>query len=70
MPDLAEVERHIKQFGHLQNVPSAKHITENGYDLSDMDAILLEKIEQLTLHLIAQDKKITELQRELYKTKE
>lgn len=69
LPGLPEVEKHIQEFGHLQNVPSAKHITENGYDLSDMDAVLLEKIEQLTLYLIAQDKKITELQAVLEGTK-
>jgi len=42
-------------------VPSAKDISSSGINLGKMDAILLQKIEELTLHLIEQDKKIEKL---------
>jgi hypothetical protein len=57
-PTLKEVENHIKQKGYLQNIPSAKEVRENGVFLGDMNAKLLQKIEELTLYTIAQEKKI------------
>jgi hypothetical protein len=38
-------------------MPSAKEVQANGIDLGDMNAKLLQKIEELTLHLIEQNKK-------------
>lgn len=55
---LAEVERYIKTNNHLPGVPSAQEVYEDGIDLGNMDAILLGKIEELTLYIIEQDKKI------------
>jgi len=57
---LAEVEKHIKEKGHLPGVPSAVEVKANGIDLGEMNAKLLQKIEELTLHLI-QNKKETDL---------
>ena len=62
LPTLQEVENHIKEKGHLQDIPSAKEVAENGIYLGEMDSKLLQKIEELTLYAIAQDKKIKELQ--------
>jgi trimeric autotransporter adhesin len=57
---LQDVENHIKEKGHLPNVYSAKQIEENGFAVSEMNAKLMEKIEELTLYLIEQNKKIQE----------
>lgn len=49
---LKEVENFIKENKHLPDVPSEKEVLENGIDLGEMDAILLRKIEELTLYMI------------------
>ncbi|WP_029906603.1 hypothetical protein [Prevotella sp. 10(H)] len=59
---LSEVEKHIKEKQHLPDIPSEKEVKENGIDLGTMQAKLLQKIEELTLYVIEQDKKIVELQ--------
>jgi hypothetical protein len=53
---LAEVEQHIKTNKHLPGVPSAREVAEKGVSVGDMQAVLLAKIEELTLHVIAQQK--------------
>lgn len=55
---LAEVEAYIKANSHLPNVPSAVEIGANGQDVGDMQLRLLEKIEELTLYTIEQEKTI------------
>ena len=55
---LDEIERHIKEKGHLPNIPSAEEVVKNGINLGEMDAKLLEKIEELTLHSIDQNKQL------------
>lgn len=57
LPSLAETERHIKEKGHLLGIPSAKEVEANGINLGEMNARLLQKIEELTLHLIDMEKK-------------
>ncbi|GMN06252.1 hypothetical protein MTsPCn5_16410 [Croceitalea sp. MTPC5] len=52
LPTLDEVEKHIKEKGHLINIPSAKEVEENGVQLGEMNKLLLEKIEELTLYVI------------------
>jgi len=59
LPTLAETEKHIKEKGHLKGIPSAEEVRINGLALGDMNAKLLEKIEELTLHLIAKDKELS-----------
>lgn len=59
---LEDVERHIQDKGHLPNIPSANDVEKNGINLGEMDAKLLEKIEELTLYVIEQDKQIKKLQ--------
>ena len=61
LPSLKEVEAYIIKNGHLQNVPSAKEVTENGLALGEIAKIQQEKIEELTLYLIQQNKEIEEL---------
>ena len=53
---LEEVEQHINENGHLPEIPSEAEVTENGINLGEMNAKLLQKIEELTLYLIEQNK--------------
>ncbi|MCO6499854.1 MAG: hypothetical protein J5I47_05680 [Vicingus serpentipes] len=64
---LEEVSSFIEKNNHLPNVPSAKEVEENGINLGEMDAILLRKIEELTLYVIEQDKKIKDLEKAVSK---
>lgn len=56
LPSLKEVEKQIKEKGHLANVPSAKEVEENGLEVGEMARIQQEKIEELTLYIIEQNK--------------
>ncbi len=55
---LPELETYIKANKHLPEVPSAKEVEKEGLDLGKMDATLLKKVEELTLYLIDQNKKL------------
>lgn len=61
---LEEIERHISEKGHLPNIPSAEEVIKNGINLGDINVKLLEKIEELTLYSIEQNKQIKKLQEE------
>jgi len=65
LPSIKELETFIKTNKHLPGVPTAKETKENGIDLGQNQAILLEKIEELTLYLIEQNKKIEAQQKRL-----
>ncbi|WP_448105173.1 hypothetical protein [Pedobacter panaciterrae] len=65
LPSLQETEKHIQDKGHLPDIPSAEEVKVNGVDLGDMNAKLLKKIEELTLHLIEQNKRIEKLENQL-----
>ncbi|MFC5046255.1 hypothetical protein ACFSTE_04205 [Aquimarina hainanensis] len=67
LPSLQEVENYIKEKGHLQDIPSAKEVAKNGFFLGNMDAKLLQKIEELTLYTIAQQNKIKKQQSRIEK---
>lgn len=56
-PTLQETEKYIKEKGHLPGIPSAAEVKVNGIDLGEMNAKLLQKIEELTLYLIEIQKK-------------
>ncbi|NNF36063.1 MAG: hypothetical protein HKN68_18305 [Saprospiraceae bacterium] len=55
---LTELEKEIEKLGHLPGLPSAREAEEEGIMLGDMNRILLEKIEELTLHVIRLEKEI------------
>jgi hypothetical protein len=61
-PELIEVENYIRDNGHLPNIPDAQEVSNNGINLGEMQIKLLEKIEELTLYLIEQDKKLEKLE--------
>ena len=62
LPTLKDVEQHIKEKGHLQDIPSAEDVAEHGIFLGEMDSKLLQKIEELTLYTIDQEKRIEHLE--------
>jgi hypothetical protein len=55
---LSEVEAHIRAKKHLPGVPSAAEVAASGVSMGEMQATLLAKVEELTLHLIAQEKQM------------
>jgi hypothetical protein len=61
---LTEVEQFVKTNRHLPEIPSATEIKENGLNMGEMQNKLLQKIEELTLYTIEQNKKIIELEKQ------
>jgi len=55
---LTKVESFIKEHGHLPEVPSVKEVEKDGIEVGANQAILLKKIEELTLYIIEQDKQL------------
>lgn len=62
MRTIAEVEKFIDANGHLPNVPSAAQVKEEGIELGEMAKIQQEKIEELMLYIIQQEKRIQSLE--------
>ncbi|MHC0446341.1 hypothetical protein ACWA1F_13105 [Flavobacterium sp. 3-218] len=56
LPTLEEVEKHITEKGHLENIPSEEEVLKNGINLGEMNSKLLQKIEELTLYIIEMKK--------------
>lgn len=69
LPTLEDVEKHINEKGHLKDIPSAKEVEENGIYLGEMDAKLLQKIEELVLYAINQQKEIEGLKSQIEELK-
>lgn len=65
LPSLAELEKYIRQHKHLPDVPSAAEVIKDGIDLGDNQATLLKKIEELTLYVIEQNKKLESQQQQI-----
>lgn len=65
LPTLREVEEHIKEKGTLPNVPSEEEVKANGVSLGKTNALLLQKIEELTLYVIQQQKAMEQQQKEI-----
>lgn len=65
LASLDEVEAHIREKKHLPGVPSAREVSERGVSLGEMQSTLLAKVEELTLHLIAQQKEISALREQV-----
>jgi hypothetical protein len=64
MPTLAEIESFTKKNHHLPNVPSAQEVEQNGVSLGTMSNVLLQKVEELTLYAIEQNKELERLKKE------
>lgn len=59
---LTEVKTFITQNGHLPEVPSAKQVKEEGIDVVELNAVLLKKIEELTLYLLELEARMAQME--------
>lgn len=57
---LEELESYILINKHLPDIPSAKEVEANGVALGEMNKLLLQKIEELSLYMIQQNKRLNE----------
>jgi hypothetical protein len=65
LPKLETIEKHIKEKKHLPEIASAKEMEKEGVNVGEFQIKLLQKIEELTLYVIDQNKKINELEKEV-----
>jgi hypothetical protein len=70
LPSLSEVASYIKVNKHLPDVPAESDLIKAGYNVHEMNKLLIQKIEELTLYMIESDKKMQPLSNELIKTNE
>ena len=64
---LHEVEQYVKENSHLPEIPSETEVKQNGLNMGEMQNKLLQKVEELTLYIIEQQKQINQLKQELKK---
>lgn len=62
LPPLSDVESYIQDNKHLPEIPSAIEMEQNGINLNELTIHLLQKVEELTLYTIEQEKRIKELE--------
>jgi hypothetical protein len=62
---LHKVGEYIEQNKHLPGIPTTSTIMQNGLDVGEGQTMLLQKIEELTLYLLEQNKKLEEQQKEI-----
>ncbi len=65
LPTLEDVELFINENGHLKDIPSNEEVEENGIEVGEMNKLLLQKIEELTLYLIEQNKEIVDMKKQI-----
>jgi hypothetical protein len=70
MPSLEEVGQYVAKNHHLPGVPSADRIEADGLALKEMNLLLLQKIEELTLYTLEQQKEIDALKETVAKLQE
>ena len=58
---LSEVEAYINQYKHLPEIPSEADVKADGIDVAQMNALLLKKVEELTLYVIELEKRMEEI---------
>ena len=66
---LSEVEGYIQTNNHLPDIPSAQEVAEEGYSQHELNKALLQKIEELHLYIIQQNKEINELKAQIENSK-
>lgn len=70
LPSLLEVKIYIDKYQHLPDMPSEAEVAKEGLNLGDINKLLTKKVEELTLYLIEQDKKIDDQHHQLIELKE
>jgi hypothetical protein len=66
MPIL-QLENYIKEYNHLPAIPSENEVKDQGIGIGEMNAKLLQKVEELTLYIIEQNKRIDSLEKKIEK---
>jgi hypothetical protein len=61
LQSLSEIETYYKANKHLPEIPTTKEVEEKGIDVAQMNVLLLKKIEELTIHMVEQQKQIDAL---------
>lgn len=62
---LLQLEKYIETNNHLPDMPSEENVLKNGIELGEMNALLLKKVEELTLYIIEQKKRLDNLEKQL-----
>ena len=65
LPTLEEVRKFIEKHGHLPSIPSAETVEKEGIELGEMNKLLLQKIEELTLYILQMENDKQELEQRL-----
>ncbi|NOZ33950.1 MAG: hypothetical protein GXO80_01450 [Chlorobi bacterium] len=65
LPTIEETEQYINNYGHLPDIPSEKEIVKNGMETSELIKLQMQKIEELTLYIIEQNKRIKKLEQKI-----
>lgn len=66
---LSELEKFIQQYHHLPEIPSAEEIEKDGLDVGAQQAMLLKKVEELTLYIISLNKEMKALKKDISQLK-
>ena len=66
---LSDLQRYINEFGHLPEIPSETEVLAEGYNMAEMQSILLKKIEELTLYTLKQQEEIEMLKQTIEELK-
>jgi len=60
-----ELNNYIKANRHLPGIPTTEEVMENGFGLAQMNGLLLQKVEELTLYIIDQEARIKALEEKI-----
>ncbi|MCL6220757.1 hypothetical protein [Zunongwangia pacifica] len=64
LPRLEDIEKFIAENGHLEYIPTEEEVSKNGVEVGVMLKLLLQKVEELTLHAIKQQNEIEKLKQQ------
>jgi len=70
LPKLSDVKAYIDEHQHLPEIPSAKEMQANGMSVGEINTKLLQKVEELTLYAIEQQKRIDQLEHQQTKSEQ
>ena len=59
-----DLRNYIRTHRHLPNIPKAETVEENGMDLGELNRILVEKVEELTLYILELEDRLSEIEKE------
>ena len=65
LPALEELNNYVKVNKHLPDVPSASDVQKDGQDVGEMNRLLLQKVEELTLHLIKEHERNEKMEQQI-----